>query len=157
MKIRDCIINYYAILATYIFIDWQESLDNCRGRVPANAKFVIESVFVTYYKVLCDPEKTIHGSTIDEIAPQFQNSKMSNIAESSLNLLEGFDDENAALNSICKKLGEAATKQELDYIISNLTKLDIACSSSNMFIPSIQLSRIGRDIISVLSHYSYNK
>ena len=157
MKLRDNIIDYYALLTTVVFQDWQESLNDCKGKVPASARPIIESVFVTYFKVLCDPEKTLNGSTIDDIVPQFQNSQIASRAERSLNLLDGYDELNAALDNICQKLGKAASKQELEYIISNLTKLDIACSSSNMFIPSFQLSRIGRDVVRVLYHYKSQK
>lgn len=157
MKIRDNIIDYYAFLVTYIFLDWQESLEDCKGRVSVFAKPMIESIFVTYYKILCDPEKTLEGSTIDVISPQFQNCQITSRAEKSMLLLDGYNDINAAIDNVCQKLGQAATKNELDYIISNLHKLDIACSSSTMFIPSIQLSRIGTDIVGVLYHYKSQK
>ena len=152
MKLREHLIDYYGFLLTFIFLEWEDSVRE--SRLPSSTKPIIESIFVTYYKVLCDPEKEILGNTMNEISSQIDKCNIMNRLESNFDsILTNISNENDVIGEIIKALANNSTQEEFQYIIHNITKLHVAISMTECYTHKLNISNLCRDIIKQLNFY----
>lgn len=153
MEINSSLFGPYGTILAFIFQEWQESINMAKGKVSPMNKPLIESVFVKYFTLLLEPEMPIKGTSVDELSPYIQNSNVAKASYSYMESLTDTDDFMQYITNIAKEIVKLATKEELDYIEDSISKLSVACGSTQMFIPNMNQCNLGRDIQMYIMRY----